>query len=371
MALDYVRDEDIRVLRDHLRQRQSHTMRPLFVFPCGGNEREFSSRRRLREYVSESADSVLDNVFCLSAEDIAGSGVLGGANLLQQEAMLADICDWIVVFAESAGSICELGAFAALPHAAAVTSLAIDKSHEGERSFLADGPAREIGEGGQPLNAVFYLDLEDPLDDERFASFVRRLREGVHRGVRRSLLSSRKAFNLDEDDVRVGPLVHELLDLLQVVGPMCVRDLFDLYCDVKRFRRRYARGVYSTTMLEDMRLFESARVPFESVVGMMLATGLVSRDVASEKPAPSGQAPTPAPATPARPADPAPATPARPPVTFSDDTPVLSNVRLDSYFMFRGSRDPEFANMRAALLLRRRAAQDKEARSVYRKPDGR
>ncbi|MBP3884802.1 MAG: hypothetical protein J6D54_07705, partial [Olsenella sp.] len=292
MALDYVRDEDIRILRAHLRHRQSHAMRPLFVFPCGGNEREFSSRRSLREFVSKTSDPALRNVFCLVAEDVAVSGALGGANLLQQEAMLADICDWIVVFAESAGSLCELGAFAVLPHAAAVTTLAIDRGYLGERSFLADGPAREIREGGQPLNEVFYLDLQDPLGDRYFSSFVRDLRENVRRGLRRSLLASRKSFNRDEDDVRVGPLVHELLDLLQFAGPMPVCDLFDLYCDVKGFRRRYARRAYSTTLLEDMRLREGARVPFEAVVGMMLATGLVSRDVAPARP--TAAAPTPA-----------------------------------------------------------------------------
>ncbi len=371
MALDYLRDEDVRILRAHLRQRQSHAMRPLFVFPCGGNEREFASRRSLREFVSRSPEAALENVFCLTAEDIASSGVLGGANLLQQEAMLADICDWIVVFAESAGSLCELGAFAVLPHAAAVTTLVIDRRHLGERSFLADGPAREIGEGGQPLNGVFYLDLANPLGDRVFSSFVRDLREGVRRGLRRSLLASRKAFNRDEDDVRVGPLVHELLDLLQFAGPMPARDLFDLYCDVKRFRRRYARRVYSTTLLEDMRLFESARVPFESVVGMMLATGLVSRDGVAEKSVPPSQPPTTAPTAPIGPAAPSPTTPAPPGASFSDETPLRSNVRLDSYFMFRGSREPDFANARARVLLRRRAAQDKEARSVYRKPDGR
>ena len=97
-------------------------------------------------------------------------------NLLQQEAMLADISDWILIFAESCGSFCELGAFSALPHAAWITSVAVGKQYKGSRSFLIDGPVEEIATGDSSLNKVFYLDLNNPMSSPDLCRFVSELR---------------------------------------------------------------------------------------------------------------------------------------------------------------------------------------------------
>lgn len=244
-------------------------------------------------------------------------------NLLQQEAMLADISDWILIFAESCGSFCELGAFSALPHAALITSVAVGKQYKGSRSFLIDGPVKEIATGDSSLNKVFYLDLNNPMSSPDLCRFVSELRPliGVNATKRgkAGLKAARKMINRDESKINVGSLVHELLDLLQILGPMSETDLRTIYCAAKGFRASKLK-IYSPILNADMK---NAGVPisWSDVCCMMRATGLVSKVRCNRGP----------------------------------DYLIKSTIHLDSYFMFKGSEDQDFSNMRARVILRKRS----------------
>lgn len=176
MLCDCISKTDLNILRNHLRVYRDVNKLPLFIFPCGGDQSLHSSRRFFRAYVSNNHTEALKNVFCLTAEDVAAEMDGSRLNLLQQEAMLADISDWILIFAESCGSFCELGAFSALPHAAWITSVAVGKQYKGSRSFLIDGPVEEIATGDSSLNKVFYLDLNNPMSSPDLCRFVSELR---------------------------------------------------------------------------------------------------------------------------------------------------------------------------------------------------
>src|SRR5262249_47805835 len=66
------------------------------------------------------------------------------ADLLELEAYLADTSDLIVLFVESAGSIAELGAFAADASLRPRTLAVLNSSHDTNRTFITDGPVRRI-----------------------------------------------------------------------------------------------------------------------------------------------------------------------------------------------------------------------------------
>lgn len=329
---------EVSLLRDCLRQRQAHEDRPLFVFPCGGDERTHPSRRRFRTYLDRNKSESLQNVFCLTAENVSQEGSLADLSLVQQETLLADIADWIVVFAESSGSFCELGIFSALPHASALTTLVLPRSSRGQSSFLVDGPAREIDRGTSPLNRVFYLDLDNPFASVGFSTFVSNLREKVQESLNYPLLRTRKRPNPTGNRRRtfaarapqptvayVGPLVHELLDLLQLLGPLTRDELEEVYLGVKSYR--YKRGsleARSLILSEDMKRGQNETLfTLDQILGMMRATGLVEAENLQTR---DGR-----------------------------QTYLHSCVHLESYFMFSAkvNRD-KVQDMRAELILRRR-----------------
>ena len=153
-------------------------------------------------------------------------------NLLQQEAMLADISDWILIFAESCGSFCELGAFSALPHAAWITSVAVGKQYKGSRSFLIDGPVEEISTGDSSLNKVFYLDLNNPMSSPDLCRFVSELRPliGVNATKRgkAGLKAARKMINRDESKINVDRSSMSYLICFKYWAP-CQRQIYERY----------------------------------------------------------------------------------------------------------------------------------------------
>lgn len=313
MSSKFITEYDIEIMSMHLRERRGGD-RPVFVFPCGGDERYHPTRRLFREYVQRNASGTLKNVFCLTAEDIAQSNALREWNLLQQEAVLADICDCIIIFAESVGSYCELGAFSSLPHASRITSVVIPKKYKDDSSFLNDGPARELEGNESDLSRRFYLQFDSPFSDAEFTKYVSSLRKTITNSASKNYQNVRMKLNDDEANVAVGPLVHELMDLLQLLGPSTEEELLDTYCNVKQFRPTKLQ-IKSTILEKDIRESPKSKITMSSVVEMMMATGLAQRD---------------------------------------EKGYLFPTVHLDSYFMFKSIYAPEFSRLHARVLLRKR-----------------
>lgn len=315
---------ELDVLKKHKRTNRSLSDRPLFIFPCGGAEDTHVSRKRFKQYVQENRDKgkPLRGVYCITAEDLARSEALHDLNLLEQEALLAEICDWIIIFAESPGSFCELGAFSALPHAAGVTSVAVDSKYANEQSFLNDGPVKELANTNSPLSNSFYLNLNNPFSNANFARFVSHIRDHIKASDACRLGKVRsKTINRDEKDIHVGPLIHELLDLLQILGPSSVDSLWTIYCLVKGFDEKQAkRAIHSIVLSEDMLVGQRGHeqddrvnITYGSVIGMMLGCGLVTLE----------------------------------------EGLLHSRVHLQSYFMFKETDDADFNDMRSNIMMRK------------------
>ena len=312
MSIECVTSQDISVLRRYKRERRDRGNRPIFIFPCGGKESSCASRRHLKEYLAKTKESDLENVVCLTAENLIGLRELKGLSLVKQEAILADMCDWILIFVESPGSMCELGIFSSLPHALTITSAAVGKEYKDEESFLSGGPLKEIEESGGPFNKLFYLDLDNPISCPDLQKALHGLRGAVRNG-----LSKRKLINQDATRIDVGSLVHELLDLIQVVGPITADELRELYLMVKGFEGDSIKA-YSGILNLDLGC--ETPISYEQVIGMMKGVELIKAVQNSA----SGKA------------------------------YLVPLVHLDSYFMFRGAGSRAFAGMHARILLRKR-----------------
>ena len=257
-----------------LRTNQNHLGRPILIFCCGGDPKKYPARSELKRYIDVSKLQGLSNVFCFHAETVAEESVFGDLDLLTQEAIIADASDSLILFAESVGSFCELGAFAALPHIRAILTIGVDKKHGASKSFLNDGPVKMVAEEGLPLNKVFPLDLSCPMKSEEFTAFVNRIRETVAAGQNYKLTKGRKSFNKKEDEVWVGPLVHELLDLVYIFGPVSTKELVRLYCRLKGFSQKRVK-ILSPTIERDVKRDKATVLTFEQVISFMSAMGIV------------------------------------------------------------------------------------------------
>lgn len=106
------------------------------IFLCGRQRdgKEKTARDSIKEEIQKSRPTAL----VVFAEDFLTS--LPSLNALTMEKLLASICSEIIIIAESAGSICELGCFTYDPLIAKKV-LVIEDSHLAEeKSFINEGP---------------------------------------------------------------------------------------------------------------------------------------------------------------------------------------------------------------------------------------
>lgn len=322
----------IDVLRGHLRSRLSPAKRPILIFSCGGCESDHAARRRLQEFVATDENDVFRNVFFLKAENLANDPAMNELDLLAQEAILVDIADWLVIFAESVGTFCELGAFASLPHSVSITSVVVDKSHQHDDSFLIRGPVRVIDKCRAPLSQVFFSDLDCPMLNGDFSEIVNNIREYVKDNEAFWVNKGRKTLNSKQRSIHVGPLAHELLDLVTLFGPINEADLMELYCEIKHFDRKAIR-IVSTVLSADMR--SKTKIEPTHLLVTLRAMNLIG---AREDP-------------------------------FLERPLYYSKIRLEDYFMFKETDESDFANMRALVLLKRRKRGREFEKDLYRRFD--
>lgn len=284
----YYSESVVTTLAKYHRIRRDLGRRPLFIFSRGGEEGDpanpHPARRDLRRYIEGSSSKELRNVICLKAEAIAADRVFKGMDLLTQEAIIADVADWLVIFAESVGSFCELGAFASLPHVQSITSVAVDQKFRGGSSFLLDGPVETIKRVGTPLSKVFYLDQMCPLSSTEFTEFVNGIRTSVKKSEKHGRNAGRKNLNIRAEELYIGSLVHELLDLVFLASPIFEDDLVELYCAVKGFDQKRLR-IRSRVLEKDMNKGDRTHLEMTQVVSFMASSGMIAarNDKASSK----------------------------------------------------------------------------------------
>lgn len=319
----------IEVLRQHARQRTLSKQRlPRFIFVCGAAETpEHPARGVIKSYVSKNKK--LDNVFCLTAESVTNESVFGDLDLVTQEAMIADVADCLIVFAESIGSYCELGMFTALPHALSITSVAIDKKYKDKHCFLTDGPVRAIEGKRLPLCRAFYLDPTCPLACAEFVSFIDSIQTLIQSNNETMKGQMKKLINTEQSYIDVGSLVHELIDLINLLEPITCSDLKGIYCAIKRFDPKRIR-IVSPIIKKDLRR-ANPRIRFEQVVDFMRVNGIVT-EIGIEH----------------------------------SEAVYYSNVKQESYYMFMDTLSKSFQDIKPRVLLRKREREIFGVKSVYR-----
>lgn len=220
-------------MRSHLDNTVSRFITyPKFVFLCGKAYEacgyEETNRGIIHKYLCrKSAD-----VFIVLSEKLWEDSFNSNIDLLTFEDFLAEVSDAIILFVESPGSFCELGAFA---YAEKLFSdkliIVIDEKYKGDKSFIITGPtAKALKDGSKVIYA--------PLDGTGLlSSFVLRsvLTDKLQDFRSKSSMQNKRTPNQEEDKVLVNSFILELLELIKILQPISKRDLIDVYKLVKGF----------------------------------------------------------------------------------------------------------------------------------------
>jgi len=211
----------INELKKHHTQktRGSFLYLPIFIFLCGKDRNAQTGNNRAA--VERYFKSRKDNVFCIYAEDLFVETI----DLLSFEIFLTEMSDYIILFVESEGSACELGAFAMNPHLYEKMIVFRDISKKVISSFINDGPLKRISHSSSSHIAYTDLSSDTALSYQECKDVFCNLR--FYRTCR---------INRDEHSVNVRTFMVELLELIRILGPINQEDLLGIYKFIKAFK---------------------------------------------------------------------------------------------------------------------------------------
>lgn len=205
---------------------------PKFVFLCGAAYSQCGYDNTNRGIADKYLRRKSDDVFIVLSEKLWEDSFDSNIDLLTFEEFLAEVSDSIILFVESPGSFCELGAFA---YAEKLFSdkliIVIDEKYKGDKSFIITGPtAKALKDGAKviyaPLDGTGLLssyDLRSALDEK------------VQDFKSKSSAQNKRTPNQTEDHILVNSFILELLELIKILQPVSRRDLIDVYKAVKGF----------------------------------------------------------------------------------------------------------------------------------------
>lgn len=209
---------------------QTRNNYPLFLFLCGGDDSDprYVCRREVERYIK--INSRFKRVLTVKPEILLNeyAPAIEGINLLELEAIIADLSDAILLFDESAGSLCELGAFAMSPPIRKILTACIPEEYSGRQTFVIQGPVRLIETNSTALSSVIYLDIECPFSSPGLNDYLEEFESNARQFHHRRI-------NRNSDEVDFGSFTRECLDLITVFAPLKDYELLEIYKSFKGF----------------------------------------------------------------------------------------------------------------------------------------
>lgn len=220
-------------LREHLDSGNYRFITyPKFVFLCGKaicpEEYDASNRGVIQRYIEKKSK----DIFIVLSEKLWEDGFNSNIDLLTFEDFLAEVSDAIVLFAESVGSFCELGAFSYADKLFCdKLIIVIDEKYKGEKSFILTGPTEKAKKDGAtvvfaPLSGTGLLGSADlrSIIDRKIKDFSSKNHSG-----------NKRKQNTVQNQVLINTFILELLELVKLLQPISKKDLIDIYKEIKGF----------------------------------------------------------------------------------------------------------------------------------------
>ena len=226
------------LLKKNLRRSSFHSSKvPIFFFVCGkqilGCEGEMgenllnetNKRGRIVEAIKEISSK--RPAFSIVAEQLL-SVELAQNDSLTFEGLIAEVSDEIVLIVESAGTICELGAFSFSDKINKKIFVLNDLKHEEDNSFINRGPIKKLRRIN-PSN-VNYVDFTvDWKSITVLQDYYKRITS-----IRRKYIVGTTENGVYH--INVKDLIIELLAIIEIYQPIVDKDVNELY---KFFKGKY------------------------------------------------------------------------------------------------------------------------------------
>lgn len=228
-------EANISSIRSHLEKaKYKYITYPKFFFLCGkgfkkNQEAYWCSNRGV---IHKFIEQLLPDAHIVLSEEMWEDGFDSSIDLLTFEEFLAEISDAIILFAESPGSFCELGAFT---YAEELFShkliIVMDESHQHSRAFVSTGPVLKAQKNG---SKIVYAQTENGalLSSRMLRTEIVSLIDAIK--TKKTKINKRSS-NVDARKVNINSFVIEFLELLRITQPIAANDLLQLYKTVKDF----------------------------------------------------------------------------------------------------------------------------------------
>lgn len=200
---------------------------PKFFFLCG--KAKIPGKKTNRDWILDylKRNGLFGVVPVLSEKLWEIDSSKSGLDLLSFEDFLAEASDAILLFVESYGTACELGAFSMKNKLVDKLIVFNDKNFLTTKSFINDGPIRKI-KNTNNSNAI-YTDLNAIFSN---VEVTNKLKE---------ITSQNKRLKINEDinHIQLNSFIVEILELISILQPIKKADLPLIYKTIKRFSTRF------------------------------------------------------------------------------------------------------------------------------------
>jgi hypothetical protein len=192
---------------------------PKFLFLCGKKPEKFDNRFIIKNFYSKKRP----DINCIYTEDLWEFFDSGEIDLLTFEEFLAELSDGIILFIESYGTSCELGAFTIKDSLIKKMLVFDDLQHKLTKSFINDGPIKKIY--SIDPQKIIYVDI-----NAIFSGYE------TYKALEEFIPPSKDCkINKEEKNIRLDSFVIEFLELVYLLGPIQLSDLIFIYKYVKEF----------------------------------------------------------------------------------------------------------------------------------------
>jgi len=239
---------------------------PIIVFLCGKKIKENADEKTNREYVIKYFEKDGNNLITLLSEHLWQDEFLSEIDLLTFEEFIVEICDYILIFVESYGSACELGAFTY--HNKQYQKKLVVYMHskfKNDKSFINQGPIEKIRKIGQ---RVIYTDWDKGLlgDEEVLkslidvSSFQDRSTKRYHKEIRENGNENVKIY--------LTTFLYEICELINLLQPISSKELISFY---KRLK-----NIESFTFIKSDKNEFSSPIQVKHILKLLSVIGYIS-----------------------------------------------------------------------------------------------
>lgn len=256
-------DKEVRILKNYVEygnRKLNNSYR--FIFLCGrgtnvGEDFEETNRGIVKNFFIKTKC----NIITVLSEKLYEEN--NDLDLLSFEELLFELCDYLILFVESPGTFCELGAFSINKEEEFKKLIVInDINHINDNSFVNKGPLKKIQDlGGKVIYSK--LDKGDLLFNNDVLKVLNNIKEESNK-------KTFKTINKNFENVNINSFIFEILEIIKVLQPLDYDSLLDIYKKIKGFKNFVFKKKNGESFIKEVKV--------SHIINLMVKADLIIND---------------------------------------------------------------------------------------------